>query len=329
MIQRRRASGRLERIAAFFRPRRAEPAAERAAILMQRERYASARGLIAAFYAMLLFLAAAEIFSWPGYLEVTTLTPRWAVAWLRFIDLRAGIGTILALHVAAGLLGILASGQRWARVLVAVAWLEFLSFKFSFGAINHGDHLGVLLAFVLIFLPDGWNSFPTASRRVRVATLLTFSGCQALILLTYSMAGLWKVGGVIEQLLRGETSYLSPQGFAQQIADKLLADQSTSLLGPWLIDHYWLGWPLILVALYLEFSALWVVFRPSLHQAWGVGLLSFHLATHLTLGVGFPQNVLWLALFLVFSPLRPAERSWRGAWRDLPGLGGWIERAFG
>ena len=71
---------------------------------------------------------------------------------------------------------------------------------------------------------------------------------------------------MIEQLLRGKTSYLSPQSFAQQIANKLLADQSTSLLGPWLIDHYWLGWPLILVALYFEFSALWVVFRPSLHQ---------------------------------------------------------------
>ena len=63
--------------------------------------------------------------------------------------------------------------------MIFVSLLEHLALKFSFGAVNHGDHLGVLVAFVLIFLPAGWHdgtrSGP-ADRTVRAATLLVFSG---------------------------------------------------------------------------------------------------------------------------------------------------------
>ena len=52
----------------------------------------------------------------------------------------------------------------------------------------------------------------------------------------------------------------------------------------------------------------------------------FHLGSHLALGVGFPQNILWLALFLALSPFQPRNPSWRQAIRDLPVLGGWLRR---
>lgn len=306
-----------ERLAAWFRPR--DPGERRrwAGILLDPRRFAGAQALVSAFYAVLLFLAVAQIFLWRGDLGATALEPRWAVAWLRWVDTRLGIGFILWFHLAANLLGMVLSGHRWVRVLVLVSWLEFLSFRFSFGAINHGEHLGLLLAFVLIFLPAGWSS-RVAKKGVRAATLRVFAACQALILLTYSMSGWWKVGGVAEQLLRGEVSYLAPSALARQVAAKLLADHQPSLLGPWLIEHAWVGWPLMLAALYLEACSLWIVARPSLHRPWGFGLILLHVSTHLAMGIGFPQNVLWLGLFLMLSPFQPATWSWRVMLRDLP-----------
>lgn len=299
------------------------------ALLADRERFASARALISAFYAVLLFLALSHLFSWRDILDTTSLTPRWPVFWLRHVELRSGIGAILTGHLASALLGVALPGSRLVRVLVAVSWLEFLALRFSFGGINHGEHLGLLLAIVLIFLPAGWSSSATPTRYVRAATLLVFSGCQAMIMLTYTMSGMWKAGGVVEQLIRGETTYLSPSGLAQQVAAKLLSDDATSVLGPWLIANYWVGPPLMLGAIYLELLALWAVARPSLHRAWGLGLIVMHVSTHLTMGVGFPQNPLWLALFFVASPFRPRRASgasWRDAWRDLPLLGGGLAR---
>ncbi|HEX5760337.1 MAG TPA: hypothetical protein VF121_14205 [Thermoanaerobaculia bacterium] len=321
-----KSKSRVEAVAAFFRPRTAGPAARRAAFLWRAERFVAAQALIGAFYAVLLFFALGHLFSWQGYLSATGLTPRWPVFWLRWVDVRTGIAFILWFHLLGGLLGVTLSGYRWARILVFCSWLEFLAFIYSFGSINHGDHLGLLLSFVLIFLPRGWSSSPPPARGLRAATLLVFSGCQALIMLTYSMSGWWKAGGVIQQALEGEVTYLAPSALARQVAAKLLADESTSLLGPWLIEHAWVGWPLMIGALYLEIFALWAVPRPSLHRGWGLGLILLHVATHLTMGVGFPQNPLWLALFFVLSPFRPQPASWRQALRDLPVFGRWFRR---
>ncbi len=315
--------GRIEALAAFFRPAR-EGSAE---LLLSRERFTAAQALIASYYAILFFFAVGEIFSWPETLSATSLTPRWPVAWLRLTGTETGIAAILGLRLAGALLGLTLSRHRWVRILVFASLLEHMALKLSFGAVNHGDHLGVLVAFVLIFLPAGWEGTGRVDRGVRAATLLVFSGVQALILLTYSMAGAWKAGGILEQWIRGQgVTYLHPQGLAYQIAAKMIEDEAPSLFGPWMVEHPWAGWLPGIAVIYLEVFALWVVARPSLHRAWGLGLALFHLASHLTLGVGFPQNILWLSLFLWLSPFRPSAPAWRRTAGDLPLFGRWFRR---
>ncbi len=318
-----RLKSRLEKLASAFAPPSPQ-AGKNIELLSSKTRFTAAQGLVAGFYAVLLFLAVGNLFAWQGFLANTHFTPRWPVFWLRWVEPSFGISLILWLHLAGGLLGVTFSRYRIARFVVFLSVLEFLAFKFSFGSVNHGDHLGLLLSFVLIFLPAGWHKFPEAPRAIRSATLLVFSGCQAMILLIYSMSGLWKVGGVFEQLLKGEMTYIAPRGLAQQVASKLLSNDSTSLLGPWLVEHYWVGWPLMIAALYLEFCSLWVIAKSSLHKTWGLGLIGLHISTHLTMGVGFAQNSLWIALFLVFSPFRPQRTYWRKILRDLPLIGRWF-----
>lgn len=333
-----RRRSRLDRLVDFFRP-----ADDRTGtLLLSRERIAAARSLVGAYYAVVLFFAAGELFAWQAHLAAGELDPRWPVAWLRLVDTRAGIAAILWLHLAGGIVGVTLCRYRWARIVVFVSLLEMMALRFSFGPVNHGEHLGVLVAFVLIFLPAGWDGGGSAGRRVDrgvdrkvgAATLLVFAGVQALILLTYSMAGMWKAGGILEQWVRGDfVTYLHPHGLAQQVAAKMIEGDSVTALGPWLVEHPWVGWLPGIATVYLELFALWVVPRPSLHRPWGLALALFHVLSHLTLGVGFPKNVLWLALFLGFSPFRPALGSRRPGWRraaaDLPVLGRWLARLPG
>jgi hypothetical protein len=326
-----RRRSRIEALVAFFRPARGGSAS----LLLSSERFTAAQTLVAAFYAVLFFFAVGELFSWQEYLNAGVnagdLALRWPVFWLRFAGTGgAGIAAILWLHLIGGVLGVTLCRDRWARVVIFVSLLEHMALKFSFGAVNHGDHLGILVAFMLIFLPDGWHTRGPADRTVRSATLLVFSGVQSMILLTYSMAGVWKAGGILEQWVRGEfVTYLHPQGLARQVAAKMIEDDAASLLGPWLVEHPWAGWLPGMAAIYLELFALWVVARPSLHRAWGLGLALFHVASHLTMGVGFPQNILWLSLFLVLSPFRPHVPDWRQAAGDLPVFGAWLRRTPG
>ena len=72
-------------------------------MLLDRERFAEARILISAYYAVLFFLAVGTVYSWPTHLAAVDPTPRWAVAWLDWVDLRRGIGGILWLHLLGGL----------------------------------------------------------------------------------------------------------------------------------------------------------------------------------------------------------------------------------
>ena len=64
------------------------------------------------------------------------------------------------------------------------------------------------------------------------------------------------------------------------MAAKLLEDETTSVLGPWLIEHSWIGWPFMGLTLYLQFTAIWIVARLSLHVVWGLGLIAFHISSH-------------------------------------------------
>ena len=148
-----RVTDRIESIAAVFFPDGTRP--DGPASLSRGDRFTVAKTLIQAFYAVLFFIALGSLYSWSAWFEVTEMTLRWPVFWLRFTRIDVGVGLILWAYLLGSLLGLAFCRFRWARIVVFVTLLEFLAFKFSFGSINHGDHLGVLLAFVLILLPRG------------------------------------------------------------------------------------------------------------------------------------------------------------------------------
>jgi hypothetical protein len=266
-----------------------------------------------------LYFALALLPDWTGLLGRTQPVPLWPVAWLTLVPLRAGIAAILVLYLLGTLAAAILPSQRWTRVLAFVGLFEWWAFNNSYGKIGHSMHLWLLVSGVLIFLPNMSGASTMRTRRQKF--LLIFFGCQAIIMLTYSMAGLGKVLCAVYQLCAGQNNAFMPGALASIVAERLLETNSQSLLGPWLINHPIAGWPLMWGDIYLQFFALFAVFRPSLHRAWGLGLIVFHVAAFLLLTISFPQNALLLALFFVNSPFRRKKEGWRQTLSDLPLFG--------
>ena len=246
-------------------------------------------------------------FAHPGRLP----TPEfllWPTAWLGWVPARAGYALLFGLQTAGALAGAAGCQWRWARALAALGLLEFAALENSVFKIGHTLHALVLVAALLVFLPRGWDGPARGVRRMaRERALLVFWACPAALLGTYTLSGVGKLGGALYQTALGQPSVFSPHALALHVAERLAQTDSHSLLGDWFLAYPWLGWPMMLLTIYLQVGAFWVAFRPSLQPWWAAALIGFHIGSFFLMTINFPQNCLLLALFFFRAPFAPAR----------------------
>ncbi len=290
---------------------------------MQKPAYTVAKVLIRVFYGFLLYYAAIIHHLWDYYHNILPTDLLWPVIWLNALeDPIVGVRLILVGGFIAALTGALFCEIRWARVMVFIGLLEYLGLKYSYGgSIGHGMHLWLILSFILIFLPIDWAKTGKVSRLTEQMTLRLYWCCQALVMLTFSMSGLGKLGGAIYQIFSGQIHLFHPDAFALHIAERLLQNNTTSLMGNWFINHSMWGIPIMVVTLYVQLFAIWAAFRPSLHHLWGFGLILFHIGTSLILSINFTFSIFLIALLFLYSPFKPENVNWQSVLRDLPLFG--------
>jgi hypothetical protein len=294
----------------------------------QRSRFEIALTLVGVFYAANLYLTFTQIQHWSGLARSTALDALWPVAWVESAGIATSVHFIMGLLLIGSVAAALMPGRRAARIVAFLGLFLFHALLNSFGKINHAFHGWILCAFLWIFLPDGSRAIVGATRVGRQHLLNGFWSAMAIQGVCYTLSGTWKALGVIPQALRGEIHSLSPEALGSHIAHRLLQTNSESLLGAVFIEHAWLGWPSFVFVLYLQVFALWAVFRPALHRAWGAGLISFHFMVFLSMGVIFEPPVLLLGILFLCSPFAPEWRL-REVLRSLPVLGILAERALG
>ena len=139
------------------------------------------------------------------------------------------------------------------------------------------------------------------------------------------MSGLGKIYEGVTQFLQGETSIFSLDAAALQISSLLYTMQETTVLGPFLVEHPLLGWLSLVGVIYLQFFAILIVFRPSLHRVWALGLILFHFGTYLAMRAIFVAPIAMIAIFLLASPFYQGGGGWRKTFFDVP-LFGWVIR---
>ncbi len=283
--------------------------------------FVTAQTLIRIYYLFLLYYAMFQLPLWQEYSQIKELDLLWPVFWIRFFDPSASAHFILGYGLVAALAGSIWCRQRWIRVLVFLSVLQFLALKYSFGRIGHSMHLWLITSFIFVFLPVDWVSTQPVSRMTRYLTLRVFWLCQAIVMLTYTMAGIGKLGGAIYQLAIGQIHAFHPDAFALHIADRLITTHSESILGPWFIEHAIWGWPMMLVAVYFQFFAFWAAFRPSLHRLWAVALIGFHIGSAVTLSINFRSSIFLVGLLFLSSPFYPEKNSWGHVIASMPIIG--------
>jgi hypothetical protein len=257
--------------------------------------------LIKVFYFSLFFMILWNLPCWTGFYNTVGIDPLWPIAWFRAFKPVQAVTGILIFYLVSGFLGVVGNGQRWIRISVFLGLLEFMAFRNSFGKIGHSNHLVLLIAFFLIFLPTNWNQ-KTITRKTRQNIFLIFWACQAIILLTYSMSGIGKISCGLYQLFTGQISVFHPHALAIHVAERLLETNSTSLVGEWLIERPWAGWPMMLSSVYLQFFSIIIFFRPSTQKVWAIGLMLLHVGIFFTMTINFPINSFLLMIFFLASP---------------------------
>ncbi len=293
----------------------------RSALRLQNERFRRAQGVVAIFYLLQFSLLVEFIQGWPLWRQALSLAPVGVTAWMPGAGIPLSIDLTLSAYGIALVLACVAPRVRFFRCLVFVTLLLAAGLANSFGKIGHGYHCWVYVSFVLIFLPAARTSDGSRARLSRQKFLTVLLAAQALVLGSYTLSGLWKVCGTVLQTVTQQKSYLSLDGFAYQVADRLSQTASTTVLGPVLIENPWLGWLPMLGAIYIEFVALAVLFRPSLHRTWGLLLIGLHLGATLALGISFSQNILLLALLFGASPFSVRPVALRSKLISLPMFG--------
>jgi hypothetical protein len=283
--------------------------------------YLISQTIIKAFYCIILFLAVLEFQNWTGYFSRHNLLPLWPIEWIKWVPQKTGIVAIMAFFYISGVLGAIFYYYRGVRILVFLSLLEYIALKNSFGKIGHSWHLWVIVSFILIFLPSTWNKTRNVLRSSKMKSLVVFWTAQGMILLSYTMAGVGKIVGSIYQTSLGQINAFHPRAMAMHISERLIQTDTASLFGPWLINHYLLGWPMMLGAIYLQFFALWILFRPSIQRWWVAGLILFHVCSYFILTINFPYSCLILALFFLTLPQPNARFSFTSLLKDLPLVG--------
>jgi hypothetical protein len=277
--------------------------------------YISAVLLVRLFYAFLLYVS--EIFF---YGERPSLSPHDALLWpshiLTFLDPTIAFTVVRLLFVASAALCVFFPYVRAARIACFIAFFEFLSLINSLWGTDVDKYALLLCAFFFIFLPD--KKAADAPLVHKQKFLLVFWFALAANLLTFSMAGIGKVLGGVQQLLAGQSFFFEPKAAALHIANHLLLTDQTSPLGPWAIHHYWLVWPYFLCTLYLLLSSFFIAFRPATHRLWGMLLILYHIGNYLVVNIGFSNHLFIWSLLLLASPFTPPDTSWKTALSQLP-----------
>jgi hypothetical protein len=274
------------------------------------------------YYIALFFLAVTRIGDWSYYLAKNAIDPLWPIAWLNLVDYSFGVNIIFTLLLIGTFLAALFPKMRFTRFMAFFALFAFVAFINSFGKIGHSSYLWVLTSFLLIFLPNERKGEKSYFRNF----LTIFWGCQAIVLLTYTMSGAWKIYYAFVQMGMGQVHAFYPGAMSYQVADRLLKTNATSLLGPFIIDQVWLGWPLYVGAIFIELFAFYAVFRLKLHRLWAVLLVSMHIGIYLTMTIDFTKSVLLLAILFFNSPFISAENRWQNTFYDLPIIGFFLRK---
>jgi hypothetical protein len=200
--------------------------------------------------------------------------------------------------------------NRLLRVLFFIFFFLVTSLNNSFGKINHGLHLAIMLSFFLALIPSN------KVKNYKLKSILMFATAQFFLLMAYSLTGFWKLfWGVIEFFTK-EVSLFSPLTLRNTIIYQFELSNAT-VVGSWVLEHQTIGYVFYLFGVFIELFAIVIFFKANMHKLWGVLLIALHIGIKLILGVSSFSSIVVLGLLLVCSPFAK-QTSLKDMFFDFP-----------
>ncbi len=275
-----------------------------------------ARYMVQAYYFFLLFMSVGMFSSWNVSMGTQAhIVTLWPLAWLPLVDFIFGYTLIRVAFIAASVFAAFSPHLRIARILSFICLTEFVTLQMLILQLDVDGYALIVTSLFLIFLPTATKNPPA---QIQQRFLLIFWGVQAFNLLTYSMVGIGKLVGAVEQIAAGTSNFFSPNAAALFIADRLIVTDASSAWGVWAVTHFELVYPYIIVTLYISLVAFLVAFRPQLHRTWGLLLIIYHIGNFLVINIAFSAHIFLWAILLLGSPFAPEKVRMREIARSLP-----------
>lgn len=226
--------------------------------------------------------------------------PVWCLGWLPIANWDLCVRLFLLYFFVSSFIGlVLWKRFKLARIFVFTSFFLYLSLVSSFGKIDHYLHLALIVSFLLIFIPTS-----TSDDLEKLNLQKLFFGIQTFILLTYFTSGLFKLYGILDQELLALNSALSPDSLALNVGKTSFATTNDNFLQSFILNTPSYLFSVVLVFGYLiEFLSIYVIFKPGLHQLWGLLLIILlHAGILLSVGPDFTNQIFIVGIFILFSP---------------------------
>jgi hypothetical protein len=248
--------------------------------------------------------------------------PIWFIRFITSANLPVMANMIALFYMGASVLVLLFIHTRWARALLWVAMLMAFGLKYSFGTLNHKEHMWLWVCGVFILLPSQRYETFQDNRNERQYLLDVFAAAQGIVLFFYMLTGLWKIVYGIAGLIKPVgVGIFSLHALPSIAVTHMITAHDAPYLAVWIAAHPVIGWILYLLVTWLEIMAPWVWFRPALHRPWAVIMSLFHIGTWLLMGIVFYLQIPLLALLFIYSPFGRKQYSFREILEQLPFFG--------
>lgn len=245
------------------------------------------------------FTTNSQLPSWLELLESERLfMPLWPVTWLENNYAFAARAVPFCFLVGSFLSVVFWNKSLWIRLISFLTFFTYAAFISSFGKIDHYLHLILVANFFLI-----WLSRDDGTEASKVDHLRIFWVIQLFTLLTYTISGFFKIYGILDQLLRGQTSALSSSAMGQNMAKTEFYTGHPTFFSEWVLDSPNYIFSIILISGYLiELVAVAFAFLPRFHRLIGILLILLHTGIAMTVGPDFYHQILFVGVLFLMSP---------------------------
>jgi hypothetical protein len=186
--------------------------------------------------------------------------------------------------------------DRFLRTLsFFVIFLIIAAFN-SFGKINHGYHPYIYISFVFSLLPSLTNKKDFFLKQYKLASIFIMT--QGFFLYSYTLSGFWKICGGARDFILRDISFLSSDGFAVMVANRILQTNEKPILADWIINNQWLGPMLLSCGILIEISSLFIILKYRFISIFSGFLIMLHLGNALIMNISFSSFILPIIILL-------------------------------